>query len=246
MIPNHMAIIPVNLYQRAAMQAVITVEDKIRRGKRLCQYPYARELLRELYGNSRKISAADVHNAAGRYDHEARKSASKDDIIRALDTLIESNGELCPYPLSNDHGYLYFPEVRYRLRERHYRKFDLKVSRKLRNEERKRQQKRRRYQVDVAQAQVELAFITPAQLGAWYKRQARYGIDDDNLALMVLAWSKRFTNMPSKLDLLAQPLWAIVKDVHGELESRSVIEQWLDELMLSNKLENKHDEYYTE
>lgn len=238
MIPNNMALVPVNSYQRAAMQAIITVEDKIQRGKRLGQYPYARELLRELYGSSHKVSAENVHRAAGRYDHQGRKSATKDDIIRALDILIASHGEICPHPLSTDHGYLYFPEVRYRLRERHHRKCDLKVARRLSNEERERQQKRRRYQVQVAQAEIKLAFITPSELVAWYKRQERQGVHDEDLIGMGQVWSQRFTNVLQWSFGGGQPLWAIVGEMHGELESRSVIDQWLDALMLPNKLES--------
>lgn len=215
MIPNHLALVPVNAYQRAAMQAIITVDEKALRGKKLGQYPYARELLRELYGSGRNVSAADVHKAAGRYDLQGRNNASKDDFIRALDILIASHGEVCPLPLSTDHGHLYFPEVRYRLRERHNRKNDLKVSRKLSNEDRDRQQKRRRYQTQVAQAEIELAFVTPAQLSAWYKRQERQGIDDDNLMLMVQAWGKRFINLRSEPFYWCQPLWAIVKDINS-------------------------------
>ncbi|WP_447874841.1 plasmid SOS inhibition protein A [Serratia fonticola] len=239
MIPNHLALVPVNAYQRAAMQAIITVDEKAQRGKKMGQYPYARELLRELYGSSHKVSAEKVHRAAGRYDHQGRNSATKDDIIRALDILIASHGEICPHPISTDHGYLYFPEVRYRQRERHHRKCDLKVARRLSNEERERQQKRRRYQTRVAQAEIELAFVTPAQLSAWYKRQERQGIDDDNLILMVQAWSKRFTNVLCQSFEYEQPLWAIVGEMHGELENRTEIEQWLDELMLPNKLEDR-------
>lgn len=239
MIPNHLALVPVNTYQRAAMQAIITVDEKVQRGRRLGQYPYARELLRELYGSDRKISVADVHKAAGRYDLQGRNNASRDDFISALDTLIASHGEVCPLPLSTDHGHLYFPEVRYRLRERHNRKCDLKVARKLSNEARERQQKRRRYQVNVAQAEIELAFVTPAQLRAWYKRQERQGIDDDNLMLMVQAWGQRFINLRSEPFYWGQPLWSIVKDIHTELDSRSTTELWLDELMLPNKVEDQ-------
>ncbi|UAN48857.1 hypothetical protein KGP17_27480 (plasmid) [Serratia sp. JSRIV001] len=55
----------------------------------------------------------------------------------------------------------------------------------------------------------------------------------------VQAWSKRFTNVLCQSFEYGQPLWAIVGEMHGELENRTEIEQWLDELMLPNKLEDR-------
>lgn len=62
-------------------------------------------------------------------------------------------------------------------------------------ESKQRQQKRRRYQKQVAQAQIELA--------AWYKRQERQGIYDDDLIEAVYAWSQRFSDINSQNFYLA-------------------------------------------
>lgn len=239
MIPNHLALISVNSYQRAAIQAIIAVEEKIQQGRKLGQHPYARELFRHLCGSQGKITASNVRWATSNYDPKIRSGANKESYIRALDSLLASRGEFCPFPLSNDDGHLYFPEVRYRLRERHYRKWDVKAARKANHEARERQQKRRRYQVQVAQAEIELAFITPSELIAWYKQQERQGIYDDDLVGMVQAWSQRFTYLRRDSFYFGSPLWAIVDDMRSELENRTVIELWLDELMLPNRLEDR-------
>ncbi|MDQ9128509.1 plasmid SOS inhibition protein A [Serratia fonticola] len=236
MIPNHLALVPVNSYQLAAVKASIAVEDKIQRGKKLGQYPYARQLFGHLCGSQGKIRASDVRWAAGNYDPKVRNSGTKESYIRALDTLLASRGEICPHPLSTDQGHLYFPEVRYRLRERQYRKTHVKVTRQANHEDRQRQLKRRRYQVQIAQAGIELAFTTPSELTAWYKRQERMGVYDDDLVELVQAWGERFINLHSESFYCGQPLWVIVKDIGIELEGRNDIEQWLDELMLPNKL----------
>ena len=56
---------------------------------------------------------------------------------------------------------------------------------------------------------------------------------------MVQAWGQRFINLRSEPFYWGQPLWAIVKDIHTELDSRSTTELWLDELMLPNKVEDQ-------
>ncbi|MGP2427797.1 plasmid SOS inhibition protein A [Yersinia sp. 2538 StPb PI] len=236
MIPNSMSLVPVNQYQRAAIMAIIAVEEKIQQGRKLGQYPYARELFRHLCGNKGKISASDVRRAASNYDPKNRGGTPKEGFVRALDTLVGSRGEICPLPLLTSDGYLFFPEVRYRLRERQHRQWDVKVARKANNITRERQKKRRRYQAQVAQAEIELAFTTPSELTAWYKRLERQGIYEDDVIGMVQAWSRRFSHLSQDPFLFGCPLWAIVDEIQSEQGSRTVIELWLDELMIPNKL----------
>jgi hypothetical protein len=103
-------------------------------------------------------------------------------------------------------------------------------------EAKQRQQKRRRYLTQVAQAQIELAFTTPSELAAWYKHQERQGIYDDDLIEAVYAWSQHFCDMNSKKFLSGQPLWATLQAMCDELSARSEPTQWLDWLLLGNKL----------
>lgn len=239
MIPNHLALVPISPFQLAAIQAIACVEAKQDAGRSLPTYPYAKALFRALNDGRAKITAADIQSVDASYDPKERFGSTKQRYIEAIDTLLETRGERCPLPLSGSMIETFFPETRLRHQERHHRRWDLKSDRKRRQQDKERLQKRRRYQVNVAQAEIELAFSTPSELAAWYKRQDRHGIYDDDLIGMVQAWSLRFTSMQREAFSMGQPLWSIVKSMRSELESRTEIEQWLDELMLPNKLEDR-------
>ncbi|EFS9298706.1 plasmid SOS inhibition protein A, partial [Salmonella enterica] len=100
MIPHHHALVPCNVYQSAATQAIIDVERKQLRGTHLGQYPYARALFRHLRCGAMRITAKDVRFAVAEYIPKERGGASKSDYIAALDRLIETRGKDCPLPLS--------------------------------------------------------------------------------------------------------------------------------------------------
>lgn len=118
MIPNNLALIPHNVHQFAATQAIIDVERKQLRGTQLGQHPYARALFRHLRGGAMRITAKDIRFAAGDYSPKERGGASKSDYIAALDKLIETRGMDCPLPLSGSAVKQYFPDEHYRLSER--------------------------------------------------------------------------------------------------------------------------------
>ena len=239
MIPNHLALIPQNVHQFAATQAIIDVERKQLRGTFLGQYPYARALFRHLRCGAMRVTARDIRFAVGDYSPKERGGASKADYIAALDRLIETRGRSCPLPLSGSTVGQYFPEEHYRLSERKKRQWELQFTRVDKIEAKQRQQKRRRYQTQVAQAQIELAFTTPSELAAWYKRQERQGIYDDDLIEAVYAWSQRFSGVRSDVFASGQPLWAELNAMQDTLASRTTLERWLDTLMLPNKVAHK-------
>lgn len=236
MIPHHHALVPCNIHQFAATQAIIEVESKQQRGVTLAQFPYAKALFRHLRGKAVRISAKDVRFAVGDYIPTAIGGASKSDYIAALDRLIETRGMACPLPLSGSTVARFFPDEHYRLSERQVRQWELRFTRLDKIEVKQRQQKRRRYQTRVAQAQIELAFTTPSELAAWYKRQERQGIFDDDLIESVHAWSQRFSGVRCEVFLSGQPLWAVLNDMQDVLANRTSTEKWLDMLMLPNKL----------
>lgn len=236
MIPNHLALIPHNFHQFAATQAIIDVERKQLRGTFLGQHPYARALFRHLRCGSMRITARDIRFAVGDYYPKERGGASKADYIAALDRLIETRGRSCPLPLSGSTVGQYFPEEHYRLSERQERQWALRFTRLDKIESKQRQQKRRRYQTQVAQAQIELVFTTPSELAAWYKRQERQGIYDDDLIEAVYAWSQRFSGVRSDVFASGQPLWGVLNAMQDTLASRTALDRWLDTLMLSNKV----------
>lgn len=235
MIPNHLALIPQNVYQYAAAQAIIDVEYKKQLGTSLRQYPYAYALFRHLRGAIR-ITAKDIRFAAGDYSPRERGGATKNDYIAALDRLIETRGKDCSLPLSGNTVDRYFPDEHYRLSERQNRQWEQRFTRHDKIEAKQKQQKRRRYQTQVAQSQIDLAFTTPSDLVAWYKRQEKYGIYDDDLVEIVYEWSKRFSSIKSDIFRTGQPLWAIIAATEGELSQRCDTELYIDLLMLPNKL----------
>lgn len=234
MIPRHLSLVPVNPFQAAALQAIIDVEDgRRRRG----QYPYAVALLRQLRGGEAgAITASDVKRAALNYNPKDRAGEPKERYLAALDKLVESRGDVCPLPLSGCAVSQYFPQTGYRLSERQHRRWDVSYSRREKQQEKERQQKRRRYQTAVAQAEIELAFITPSALTAWYKRQEKRGIYDDDLTDMLAAWGGRFTGVQVRGFCSGQPLWAILDEMNGELAERSRPQQRIDDQQLPNKL----------
>ena len=233
MIPRHLSLVPVNPFQLAALQAIIEVEERRQRG----EYPYAVALLKQLRGGKAgHITASDVSRAAANYCPKNRGGEPKDRYLAALNTLVESRGDVCPLPLSGCAVSQYFPHTGYRLSERQHRRWDVSYSRREKQQEKERLQKRRRYQTAVAQAEIELAFITPSALTAWYKRQEKLGIYDDDLTDMLAAWSGRFTGVQVRGFCSGQPLWAIFDEMNGELTERPVAQQWLDAQLLPNRL----------
>ncbi|HAU8265983.1 TPA: plasmid SOS inhibition protein A [Kluyvera intermedia] len=237
MIPNHFSLVAVNPFQQAVQLAIIDVESSLMAGKRLGRFPWAMALLRRLRAEQAgRITAKDVMCATSGYEPGSRDGYNKEKYIEALDRLIETRGDVCPMPLSGSTVDMYFPEVRFRERERHHRRFDVAASRRSRQREKEQHQKRRRYQTQVAQAEIDLAFVTPAGLSAWYKRQERQGIYDDDLINMVQSWCSRFRGLPYDWLYSGQPLWAIIEQLEAPLAGRSDGEHWLDSLSLPNKL----------
>lgn len=236
MIPRHLSLVPVNPFQAAALQAIIDVEDgRRRRG----QYPYAVALLRQLRGGEAgAITASDVKRAALNYNPKDRAGEPKERYLAALDKLVESRGDVCPLPLSGCAVSQYFPQTGYRLSERQHRRWDVSYSRREKKQNKERLQKRRRYQTAVAQAEIELAFVTPMGLEVWYKRQEKRGIYDDDLTDMLAAWGGRFTGVQVRGFCSGQPLWAILDEMGCELTERPAALQRLDEQMLPNQLHN--------
>lgn len=237
MIPNQFALVAVNPFQQAVQLAIFDVESALMAGKRLGRFPWAMALLRRLRDEpSGRITAKDVMCATSGYEPGSRDGNNKDKYIEALDRLVETRGDICPLPLSGSTVDLYFPEVKFRERERRNRRFDVAFSRRSRQREKEQHQKRRRYQTQVAQAEIDLAFVTPAGLTAWYKRQDRQGLYDDDLINMVQSWSSRFHDLPCDGLYYGQPLWSIIKEMDVPLAGRSDADQWLDSLRLPNKL----------
>jgi PsiA protein len=241
MIPNHLALVAVNHFQAAVIQAIVSVETKREAGRKLPSHPYAKALFRTLNEGRTVITAADIWRIDTGYDPKNRQSSTKQHYIEAIDSLIATQGDLCPLPLSDSIVTTFFPETRHRQQERRLRRWDVKFQRKANQQEKAVQQKRRRYQTQVAQAEIDLAFTTPSELSAWYMRQAKKGIYDDDLIEMVQAWGLRFVNIDSAMWNCQNDLCWFLDGMRTELEGRAEVELWLDTLMLPNKLGWQYD-----
>ncbi len=236
MIPNDRALVPVNPFQQAATLAIYAVEQRQATGKRMLKYPYARELIRCLTDET-ALTAHAVSRAASNYRYQERQlpGMTKADFLAALDTLLESRGEHCPLPLDGDATKLYFPETRFRHRSRRHKAWDRDIDCRKRQAQKEQARLTRRYQAQVAQAEIDLAFTTPAQLPAWYRRWKH--IHDWDLEAAVLAWGERFTALhdgPALHNI--QPLWNFIERNGPGLESRSPRQQELDGIAIPNKL----------
>ncbi|ERK05979.1 Plasmid SOS inhibition protein PsiA [Serratia fonticola AU-AP2C] len=140
---------------------------------------------------------------------DRRRSTRMDDYLDALDTLIASRGEQCYLPLPGDVGDTLFPAVDRRHRQRFEHRLAMKHARQERHDKEIRQHKRRRYQVRLAQAEIELAFITPGELDSWLRRGQQQGIAEADLSERVLAWTARFPCLAEldRYSWAAMPFW---------------------------------------
>ncbi|RLM11790.1 hypothetical protein BIY27_12175 [Gibbsiella quercinecans] len=192
MIPNHLALVPWHMYRQAVWCAIAQVEARCVAGKRLAAYPYAKAFFRQLTGRH-TILAKDIRMIDITYRPGDRgRSVHMEDYIDALDVLIASRGEHCYSPLPGDTRDTLFPEVSRRRRQRFEHRLTMKHTRQDRIDKAIRHHKRRRYQVRLAQAEIELAFVTPGELDSWVRRAQQQGLAEDDLSGLVLAWTTRF------------------------------------------------------
>lgn len=208
MIPDHLALVPWHPYRQAVWLAIAQVEARRDAGRRLASYPYVAAFFRQLTGRP-TLSAKDLRMTDVTYRPSDRRcSTRKEDYLDALDSLIASRGEQCYSPLPGDTRDTLFPEVN-RRRQLFEHWLTMKHTRQGRIDDTIRQHKRRRYQVRLAQAEIELAFITPGEIDSWVRRAQQQGLSEDDLSGLVLAWTTRFPCL-AELDRYlwaAMPFW---------------------------------------
>ena len=240
-IPNHLALVPFNDRQYAAAKAILFVEDKMQKGqyqKRQYQkrYPYAYALIRFFTGNKGAITAKDLHYTLVLSFDDKREMPSKNRYIAALDTFVQSRGYLCPLPLCDHHVRDFFPELDYRDRERQGRKIQSQVQVVSRARQKAQIKAQQQYQNRLAQAEIELAFITPSEFKSWYNRFNHDGIEEYDLIELLVNWTSRFNNLNLRKYLDFAPLWSALLDFNEDIDTRSYGEQLLDNYAIPNKL----------
>lgn len=238
MIPNNRALVPVNEYQQAAVHAVVLVERKKEQRKRIATFPYAKAFFKVLNHGRGQILASDISQLSSNYLPGERAGASIKQYLEALDRLIESGGQYSPLPLSGDVAATLFPAYGELCRERRERQWDMKYERKERRRLHDVRQKRRRYQTQLAQAEVELAFTTPSTVGAWYAYWSKQDIDEDDLIEGFFAWFERFPSVAaSELQRYkSDALWAVMERLHQVEADLTEAERVFNTLLIPNKL----------
>nr|WP_241390626.1 plasmid SOS inhibition protein A [Serratia proteamaculans]ULG17736.1 PsiA [Serratia proteamaculans] len=241
MIPNNRALVPVNEYQQAAVHAVVLVERKKEQGKRLAAFPYAKAFFKVLNNGRGQILASDIRQISSNYFPDERGGSSIQQYIEALDRLIESGGQYSPLPLSGDVAATLFPAYGELCRERRERKWDMQAERKDRWQSREKQQQRRRYQNQLAQAEVELAFVTPSTVGAWYAYWSKRDIYEDDLTEGFFAWFERFPRMAgcNLQHYKSDALWSVMERLQQVEADLTDDERAFNALLIPNKLPRK-------
>jgi hypothetical protein len=77
MIPSHHALVPFSPVRRAAMEAILTVENRSDRGHRHADYPYSRVFFRTFNG-SKQVTARYISFFAGMTGKELRGHKESD------------------------------------------------------------------------------------------------------------------------------------------------------------------------
>ena len=103
--------------RQAALQAIISVEDARRDGRRLPAMPFLRAFLRLLIGSGRLNTGTALRIPGLGWDVRHRTCTLKQ-VGKALEQLLASRGETCPLPLPGDVQTELFPEVMHSRLER--------------------------------------------------------------------------------------------------------------------------------
>lgn len=100
---------------------------------------------------------------------------------------------------------------------------------------------RRRYQNQLAQAEVELAFVTPSTVGAWYAYWSKRDIYEDDLTEGFFAWFERFPRMAgcNLQHYKSDALWAVMERLQRVEADLTEDERAFNALLIPNKLPRK-------
>lgn len=236
MIPNSRALVPLHPQRRAVMQAIGYVENRSETAHRQGKYPYASAFFR--FMGRPAIALDDIRMVDGCFDPKDRKRPSKARYLAAIDVLISTRGASCLSPLSDSVGRSLFPEVDNMARQRGEQRAVLNANRKRNVEAKTEEMKRRHYESQLGQAEIELAFCTPSTVRSWYSAWSRRELHLHDLGELVYAWISRFPSLMhfDRYFVRYEPLWAVMLEVNRHADEQSEFETYLDRLMLPNRL----------
>lgn len=239
MIPKHMALVPKNDARRAAMMAILDVENRREQGRAQADYPYARAFFRHLMG-SKRITRKEINFFAGSISDQNLRG-NKERWASAIDTLISTQGNVCYLPLGMNDARLIFPEVYFSAQDRMLKRAELKSSRYSRQAEKERDYHEMAYQALVGQAKIDLAFQTPDTVSSWSSRWTQAEVSEYDLEKMFFEWSVRFPELAEieRWQWLREPLWALMMAVNDQAKKATPAERAQARWLVPNKLTNK-------
>ncbi|MBW1215789.1 plasmid SOS inhibition protein A [Pantoea allii] len=192
MIPKNRSLVPLCEARRAMLQAVEYVECRRERQTLRADFPYAQAFFRFLKG-SKRITLRELRF----FDPVLREEelrGRKREWLRAVDWLIESGG-CATHPLPSDAARLLFPEVIFQCGERRHRKAEMRDEKYSRQFRRREALKARAVQALTAQAEIELAFQTPATVASWASKWSDTEVSESELVSQFYRWADRFPSM---------------------------------------------------
>lgn len=236
MIPLSHSIVALKPARQAALQAIVSVEERRKCGAKLPSLPYVRVFLRELTGSSR-INSDVARRIPGLFWEPKDRLITLKQIEEALDRLIASHGEYCPLPLSRDVQAELFPEVLHTRTGRTLHREKIKYTRELRRNDRMMEQKLLQRQNLLARAVVELNFQSPETVQDWYSRWSDE-FDASELAAPFWRWRSRFGSL-NELEWLRysnEPLWSVLRELYFISKETPAIIQEAERWGIPNKL----------
>jgi len=241
MIPKNRSLVPLCEARRAMLQAVEYVERRRERQTLRADFPYAQAFFRFLKG-SKRITLRELRF----FDPVLREEAlrgRKREWLRAVDWLIESGG-CATHPLPSDAARLLFPEIIFQCGERRHRKAEMRAEKYSRQFRRREALKERAVQALTAQAEIELAFQTPATVASWASKWSDTEVSESELISQFYRWADRFPSMAGfvRLYFYGEPLWRLTAEAGFRSEEAGEAVRLLERWMVPNKLTQVREE----
>lgn len=237
MIPSSHAIVTLKPARQAALQAIMFVEDARLRGARLPSMPHVRTFLRMLTGCSR-INSTVARSIPGLHRDPKDRLNNLKQVEEALDTLIASQGEFCPLPLTTDVQAELFPEVIHTRTDRRMQRENIAFTRRVRREGKEIAHTWLLRQNLLGQAITALNFQSPETVNSWY-RQWTDELDASELESAFWHWRSRFASLAS-LDWLRdakEPLYGVIHEIGFIVSDTPEAVRQAERWQVPNKLE---------
>ncbi len=240
MIPSSHALVTLKPARQAALQAIVSVEERRNKGAKLPSLPHVRTFLRVLTGSSR-LNASVARQIPGLNWVPKNRHSNLKQVEEALDAMIATAGEACPLPLTLDVQAELFPAVIHTRTDRRLRKSNFQTTRQIRRESREFDQRWKLRQNLLAKAEIDLNFQSPETVSTWYSRWSDE-FDAAELESMFWRWQTRFSSL-KELEWLRignEPLYAVMYEipfiVRDTPEHIRIAERW----QVPNKLKYLH------